>query len=71
MKYFIQEFEKIMISLDLKPLWQNLNLDSKNVVASKLLDLLEVSDKNKRMNAARCILYLLQVCFHLVYNLYN
>lgn len=50
-----------MLSLDLKPSWHSLSMESKIIVTSKLLDLLEVSDKNKRMNAARCILYLLQV----------
>lgn len=50
-----------MMSLDFKPSWHNLSMENKIIVISKLLDLLEVSDKNKRMNAARCILYLLQV----------
>lgn len=50
-----------MLSLDLKPLWHSLSTDQKNIVASRLLDSLEVSDRKKRMNAARCVLYLLQV----------
>lgn len=52
----------MMIALNLKPLWHNLSIENKNIVASQLLDILEVSDKTKRMNAARCVLYLLQVC---------
>lgn len=51
-----------MIALNLKPLWHNLSIENKNIVAFQLLDILEVSDKTKRMNAARCVLYLLQVC---------
>ncbi|VVC36533.1 Hypothetical protein CINCED_3A007437 [Cinara cedri] len=56
----IQEFEKVMQELNLKPAWHSLSMDNKNIVLSKLLDLLEVSDSSKRMNAARCVLYLLQ-----------
>lgn len=51
-----------MIALDLKPLWHTLSIENKNIVISRLLDILEVADERKRMNAARCILYLLQVC---------
>lgn len=50
-----------MLALDLKPSWHNLSKENKNLVASRLLDSLEVSDKTKRINAARCVLYLLQV----------
>lgn len=52
----------MMIALNLKPLWHNLNIENKNIVVSQLLNVLEVSSKTKRMNAARCVLYLLQVC---------
>jgi len=51
-----------MKTLDLKPSWFSLSVEKKNLVVSRQLELLEVSDKTKRMNAARCILYLLQVC---------
>jgi len=51
-----------MKAMDFKPSWHNLSIENKNMVAFKLLDSLEVSDKTKRMNAARCVLYLLQVC---------
>jgi len=50
-----------MKSLDLKPSWFSLSVEKKKIVVSQQLDLLEVADKTKRMNAARCILYLLQV----------
>lgn len=50
-----------MLALDLKPSWHNLSIENKKLVASRLLDSLEVSDKTKRINAARCVLYLLQV----------
>lgn len=50
-----------MKALNFKPSWHSLSTENKNIVASRLLDSLEVSDKTKRMNAARCVLYLLQV----------
>jgi hypothetical protein len=58
-----------MLALDLKPSWHNLSVENKNLVASRLLDLLEVSDKTKRINAARCVLYLLQVSIFFFYTL--
>lgn len=61
--FFVQEFEKVMGALNFEPLWHSLSIENKRTVASRLLNSLEVSDKTKRMNAARCILYLLQVCF--------
>lgn len=51
-----------MLALNLKPLWHTLSVENKNMVISRLLDTLEVSDKKKRMNAAKSVLYLLQVC---------
>lgn len=51
-----------MLDLNFKPLWHSLSMENKRSVASRLLDLLEVSDKVKRMNTARGVLYLLQVC---------
>ncbi|KAL5238108.1 hypothetical protein ACI65C_005518 [Semiaphis heraclei] len=59
----IQEFERVLKALDFKPSWHGLSIENKNIVASRLLDSLEVSDKTKRMNAARCVLYLLQGCW--------
>lgn len=54
-----------MQGLNLKPAWHSLSIENKNIVLSKLLDSLEVSDSLKRMNAARCVLYLIQVNYFL------
>ncbi|XP_050437954.1 striatin-interacting protein 1 [Adelges cooleyi] len=62
-QYNIQEFEKMITSLNLNSSWLNLTFEDKHVFMSKLLDNLEVSDKTKRMNAARCVLYLTQGCW--------
>lgn len=51
-----------MKALDFNPSWFNLSVEKKTIVVLQQLDLLEVSEKSKRMNAAKCILYLLQVC---------
>ncbi|XP_050530069.1 striatin-interacting protein 1 homolog isoform X2 [Daktulosphaira vitifoliae] len=59
----IKEFEKVMKSLNYNPSWHTLNTNDKRVVMAKLFDYLEMSDKTKRMNAARCILYLIQGCW--------
>lgn len=53
-----------MWELDLEPTsWHYLSTNSKHLAISRLVDSLEVSDKTKRMNAARCVLYLLQVSY--------
>ncbi|KAI4478078.1 hypothetical protein M0804_012269 [Polistes exclamans] len=45
------------------PWWQKLDESQKKSVVHKLLDQLEVSNKQLRMKAARCILYLVQGCW--------
>lgn len=45
------------------PWWQKLDASQKKSVVYKLLDQLEVSNKQLRMKAARCILYLVQGCW--------
>lgn len=57
-----------MLTLNLKPSWHTLSVEKKNMVTSRLLDTLEVSDKKKRMNAAKSVLYLLQVCFSSIFS---
>lgn len=52
-----------MESYKLRPWWQNLTEVQQRSVISKLLDQLEVSNKQLRMKAARCILYLAQGCW--------
>lgn len=47
----------------LRPWWQNLSEAQQKSVIYKLLDQLEVSNKQLRMKAARCILYLAQGCW--------
>lgn len=51
-----------MTTLGLKLSWCNSSKENKTMVVSRLLEILELSDKTKRMNAARCVLYLVQVC---------
>jgi len=57
-----------MMTLGLKPLWHSLSKENKTIVASQLLEILEVSDKTKRMNAARCVLYLVQVSIFCIFH---
>lgn len=52
-----------MESFHLAPSWQKLSDDQHNSVILKLLDQLDLSQKNLRMKAARSILYLAQGCF--------
>ncbi|XP_029032119.1 striatin interacting protein isoform X2 [Osmia lignaria lignaria] len=56
-------FEEQMESYKLRPWWQNMTEAQQRSVISKLLDQLEVSNKQLRMKAARCILYLAQGCW--------
>ncbi|XP_003706763.1 striatin interacting protein isoform X3 [Megachile rotundata] len=56
-------FEEQMESYKLRPWWQNLTEAQQKSVIYKLLDQLEVSNKQLRMKAARCILYLAQGCW--------
>lgn len=59
----VQAFEDQMQAYGLPPSWQRLTLDSRKSVIMKLLDQLEVSNKQLRMRAARCILYIAQGCW--------
>ncbi|XP_053974419.1 striatin-interacting protein 1 isoform X1 [Hylaeus volcanicus] len=56
-------FEEQMEWYKLRPWWQNLTEIQQKSVIQKLLDQLEVSNKQLRMKAARCILYLAQGCW--------
>lgn len=47
----------------LRPWWQNLSETEQKSAIYKLLDQLEVSNKELRMKAARCFLYLAQGCW--------
>jgi hypothetical protein len=52
-----------MQSYNLRPVWQNLTPHQHKSIIYKLLDQLDVSNKELRMKAARCILYLAQGCW--------
>ncbi|XP_076641137.1 striatin interacting protein [Halictus rubicundus] len=56
-------FEEQMEFYKLRPWWQKLTEMEQKSVISKLLNQLEVSNKDLRMKAARCILYLAQGCW--------
>lgn len=58
-----QAFEDQMEWYKLRPWWQNLTRPQQRSVIYKLLNQLEVSNKQLRMKAARCILYLAQGCW--------
>ncbi|XP_014209420.1 striatin-interacting protein 1 [Copidosoma floridanum] len=59
----VKAFEDQMQWYKLRPVWQNLTMDQHKSIIFKLLDQLEVSDKQMRMKAVRCILYLAQGCW--------
>ncbi|XP_014254831.1 striatin-interacting protein 1 homolog [Cimex lectularius] len=59
----VKAFEEQMYMYDLSPNWGKLDLQRRKTIIAKLLDQLEVSDKNLRMQAARCFLYLVQGCW--------
>ena len=52
-----------MKSYNLLPWWEPLSTEQRKCVIYKLLNQLEVSNKQLRMKAARCILYLVQGCW--------
>lgn len=52
-----------MVLYKLRPCWQNLGEDDQKSIVYKLLDQLEVSNKQLRMKAARSVLYLAQGCW--------
>lgn len=58
-----QAFEEQMAYYNLVPSWQKLTDNERKDVILKLLDQLDLSRKNLRMQAARTILYLAQGCF--------
>lgn len=66
MQLNVKAFEDQMELYGLLPSWQRLQEEEKKSVVMKLLDQLEVSSKPMRMKAARCILYISQVCFQIV-----
>jgi hypothetical protein len=59
----LQAFEDQMESFNLPPSWQKLTTDQHRRIVMKLMDQLDVSKKETRMKAARCILYLTQGCW--------
>ncbi|GAB1861880.1 Protein FAM40A [Camponotus japonicus] len=59
----LKAFEDQMEWYKLRPWWQNLTRSQQKSIIYKLLDQLEVSNKQLRMKAARCILYLAQGCW--------
>lgn len=61
--FIFKAFEDQMQWYKLRPVWQNLTKDQHKSIIYKLLDQLEVSNKQWRMKAARCILYLAQGCW--------
>ncbi|KAL6425338.1 hypothetical protein ACFW04_009504 [Cataglyphis niger] len=59
----LKAFEDQMELYKLRPWWQNLTRPQQKSIIYKLLDQLEVSNKQLRIKAARCILYLAQGCW--------
>lgn len=51
-----------MQQYNIQPQWQKLSVSQRRGVVLKLLDELDLSQRVLRMKAARCILYLAQVC---------
>ncbi|XP_012277148.1 striatin-interacting protein 1 homolog [Orussus abietinus] len=59
----LMAFEDQMEWYKLRPWWQTLKRSQQKSVIYKLLDQLEISNKELRMTAARCVLYLAQGCW--------
>lgn len=59
----VKAFEDLMRDYKLNPFWLKFSEDQRKSIVMKLLDMLEISNKNLRMKAARCILYLAQGCW--------
>lgn len=59
----VRAFEDYMEYLKLKPCWRRLSDNEKRGVIIMLLDQMDAFDKNIRLKAARCFLYLLQGCW--------
>lgn len=59
----MKAFEDQMEMYDLPPNWQKLDATAQRGIVMKLMNQLEVSNRQFRMQAARCILYLAQGCW--------
>lgn len=59
----LDSFVDQMSLYHLTPSWQKMDLSTKKSIINKLLDQVEVSDRNLRMQAARCFLYIAQGCW--------
>ncbi|EDW79495.1 uncharacterized protein Dwil_GK20380 [Drosophila willistoni] len=59
----VKAFEDQMELYNLPPNWQKQDAKSQRSIVMKLIDQLEVSNRDFRMQAARCILYLAQGCW--------
>lgn len=59
----VKAFEDQMETYDLPPNWQKLTPDNRKSIIFKLLDQLDVAQRDIRMRSARCILYLAQGCW--------
>uniref|UniRef100_A0A1A9Z2P8 Far11/STRP C-terminal domain-containing protein n=1 Tax=Glossina pallidipes TaxID=7398 RepID=A0A1A9Z2P8_GLOPL len=59
----VKAFEDQMEMYDLPPNWQKLDATAQRGIVMKLMNQLEVSNRQFRMQAARCILYLAQGCW--------
>ncbi|CAD7094173.1 unnamed protein product [Hermetia illucens] len=59
----VQAFEDQMELYKLPPSWQKLPVTQRRSIIMKLLDQLDVSERQIRMRAARCILYIAQGCW--------
>lgn len=60
---FLQAFEDVMKSYKWRPWWEALTQEQRKCIVYKLLNDLEVSNKQSRMKSARCVLYLAQGCW--------
>lgn len=59
----VKAFEDIMDEFNLAPSWQKLSKHQQKVVIVKLLEQLDNANSERRMRAARCVLYLAQGCW--------
>uniref|UniRef100_A0A6M2DIS4 Uncharacterized protein n=1 Tax=Xenopsylla cheopis TaxID=163159 RepID=A0A6M2DIS4_XENCH len=59
----VKAFEDQMEQYKLPPSWQKLTEEQQKSIIMKLIDQLEMSKKQLRMKAARCVLYLAQGCW--------
>lgn len=59
----LRAFNIQMEQYNFPPSWQRLSISQRTSVIMKLLDQLEMSNKQLRMRAAHCILYIAQGCW--------